>query len=151
MMLHLDTVRSSPDFPHNVPVLVAKYPELFDTFARILQLKIAPWMLGASSIGPRYTLFSEGYKRLWQRRNMNIFVWGMTDVKQCLGSMRGDGVIICVDNNYRAYYPSKPQCVTYAQLYPDAPSVLLGGYQQPERIGDTSRGSRREENIRRLY
>jgi glycerophosphoryl diester phosphodiesterase len=91
-----------------LPLLVRVGPTaLMDMILQWGQTRIAPWVMGASMVGPKYTLFTDEMRIKWSRRKILTYLWGFKDTvpaaEQFHIPMRQTGVFIAVDNHYAEY------------------------------------------------
>lgn len=133
-MLHTErmfqNVCEMPHEKHLVPRWISLWPRLVDKGLGFLNTRVAPWLIGVSSMCPSVKDYSSEYGRLWHKRNMSVYLWGFNSPDECTEEMRREGVFVSADSDFTAYTPAKKE-VTYATLFPDAPSIqarqLSGG------------------------
>lgn len=126
-MLHTErmfqNVCEMPHEKHLVPRWIQLMPRLVDRGLGFFNTKIAPWLIGVSSMCPSATDYNAEYGRLWKKRSMSVYLWGFNKPEECSPEMRADGVFVSADADFDAYKPDKKE-VTYASLFPDAPSTI---------------------------
>ena len=80
----------------------------WDWLLTFVQRSVNPWVSGVSFIGPKYTFFSEPYKKRWHTRRIAVYLWGFTNPDECTPDMRRNGVLVACDDQHEHFAPAKP-------------------------------------------
>eukprot|EP00744_Colponema_vietnamica_P007059 GILI01010196.1.p1 GENE.GILI01010196.1~~GILI01010196.1.p1 ORF type:complete len:349 (-),score=50.14 GILI01010196.1:159-1205(-) len=125
-MLHSDrmfqNVMNMPFERHLVPKWIQCMPKAVDRGLNFINTKIAPWLIGVSSMCPNaHDSYNAEYAKLWHKRGMSVYLWGFNAAEECITDMRREGIFVSADDKYTDFHPAKKE-VTYESLFPDAPS-----------------------------
>lgn len=137
-MLHSDrmfqNVMDMPFERHLVPKWIQCMPKAVDKGLSFINTKIAPWLIGVSSMCPNARdSYNAEYAKLWHKRGMSVYLWGFNNAEECYAEMRREGIFLSCDDKYTEFHPAKKE-VTYETLFPDAPSNIykqLGSTPMP--------------------
>jgi glycerophosphoryl diester phosphodiesterase len=81
----------------------------WDWLLTLVQSRINPWVSGVSFIGPKYTYFTEPYKKMWHTRRIAVYLWGFETHEECSMAMRAPGVLVACDDHHELFAPPKPK------------------------------------------
>lgn len=88
-----------------VPPLWRLCPRVFDFGIHWMCNAIAPWVIGASMVGPRFSEMTEPLQARWNRRGVLVYLWGFKEPTDCPDWMRRPGVFVAVDDKHVQYFP----------------------------------------------
>lgn len=100
---HLVTVK-----PDTYPKAIEYATPVWDWLLNMIESRIAPWVIGASMVGPKFTLYNENMRRKWHSRKIAVYLWGYQNPTECTDVMKQEGVIIAADDRYKEYVREVP-------------------------------------------
>lgn len=93
-------LRSNAEQP---PWYMRVCPRWWDRALRFAEETVNPWVAGCSLICPKYTFYSEAYRKRWHSRKIAVYLWGFENSEQCTGEMRQPGVCVSCDDRHEDF------------------------------------------------
>eukprot|EP00658_Telonema_sp_P-2_P007724 TRINITY_DN12874_c0_g1_i5.p1 TRINITY_DN12874_c0_g1~~TRINITY_DN12874_c0_g1_i5.p1 ORF type:complete len:208 (-),score=29.11 TRINITY_DN12874_c0_g1_i5:227-850(-) len=78
-------------------------PSLCDYVLQLYAKYVAPSLIGASVMGPKYTLFNDAYRKWSLDQGMPVYTWGFDDIHDLKASMLKERCSVSCDDDFQSF------------------------------------------------